>query len=101
MTKNLKKCYHFMNLRYDAGVQEVEVRKQMMLEKLQNAQNKKADANIKKINLCTEAILTNLALNGTPTDKVLFDTSIENLGSMFSTVFIIFAFAVITFCLMI
>ncbi len=104
MTKNLKKCYHFMNLRYDASPDEVRVRQKIMLKVLRAKALKTKnfeDPKIKKVNLCAEAILANIELNGVPTQKILFDTSLENLSTLFSALTIIFVFAIVTFCLLI
>ena len=104
MTKNLKKCYHFMNLRYDASPDEVRVRQKIMLKILRAKALKTKNFNnpkIKKVNLCAEAILANIEINGVPTQKIVFDTTLENLGSLFTTLLIVFVFAIVTFCLMI
>ena len=104
MTKNLKKCYHFMNLRYDASPDEVRVRQKIMLKVLRAKalKNKNFDnEKIKKVNLCAEAILANIELNGVPTQNIMFDTTLENLGTLFTTFFIVLVFAIVTFCLLI
>ena len=97
MTKNLKKCYHFMNLRYDASPDEVRVRQKIMLKILRAKALKTKNFNnpkIKKVNLCAEAILANIEINGVPTQKIVFDTTLENLGSLFTTLLIVFVFAI-------
>ena len=104
MTKNLKKCYHFMNLRYDASPDEVRVRQKIMLKVLRAKALKNKnfdDPKIKKVNLCAEAILANIELNGVPTQKILFDSSLDHLSTLLSALIIVSAFALVTFCLLI
>lgn len=104
MTKNLKKCYHFMNLRYDASPEEVRVRQKIMLKVLRAKALKTKNFNnpkIKKVNLCAEAILANIELNGVPTQKIVFDTTLDNLGTLFIAVIIMLIFVGITFYFMI
>ena len=104
MTKNLKKCYHFMNLRYDASPEQVRVRQKVMKKILRAKALRTKNFNnpkIKKVNLCAEAILANIELNGVQTQNILFDTTLENLGSLFTTLLIVFVLTIVTFCLMI
>ena len=93
-----------MNLRYDATCEEVKVRQKIMIKVLRAKALKNKnfnEAKIKKVNLCAQAILSNLEINGTPTQNIVFDTTLENLGSLFTSLIIVIVFVIVTFYLMI
>lgn len=101
MTKSLKKCYRFLSLRFDATEKEVKVRQQIMVNNLQaKTKHKKQILKIEKINNCANAILQNIKQNGVPKFSIVFNTSLESLGTMFLWVIILFVFAALAFKLM-
>lgn len=92
MTKYLKKCYQTLNLRQDANENEVKVRQKIMIKILRAKTLRTGKSNEKKINqinTCANAILENIKTNGVGENKIIFDTSLNSISTMFYVLVII------------
>ncbi len=92
MTKNLKKCYQTLNLKLDATENEVKVCQKIKIKVLRAKALKTGKSNqkrIDKINFCANTILENIKQNGVGKNKILFDTSLESISTMFLVLIII------------
>ncbi len=83
MTKELKKAYSFLDLKYEATIEEIQTRRKILI-KILRAKNIKKHKNhiekIKKINACTELILDNIKKSGIPSEnRLIIDSSRENV----------------------
>ena len=72
MDKELKKCYHYMDLPYNSTLEEVQLRRNILI-KIYNSKTsvngKNYSKKIDKIELCTTKIIENINKFGVPTDK--------------------------------
>lgn len=83
MEKNLKKCYHCLDLPYNATADEVETRKNALVKILNSKaeeKNKSYTKEIEKIENSAGLILTNIKNNGI-SEKVnhCFESSTESI----------------------
>lgn len=104
MTKEIKKCYNFMNLKYSATEDEIKVQQKVMIKLLRAKELKTGKSYEKKIDkICknTNAILNYINVNGVPQIKdYTFDTSLDNIMALVSFVIIFVVFTIITFWIM-
>ena len=78
MKKELKKCYHYLDLNYDATIEEIQTREKALLRIL-NVKSKEKNVSFEKkkelVKSYAETLITNIKNNGTPKVSHYFDSN--------------------------
>ncbi|MBE5741473.1 MAG: hypothetical protein E7351_02990 [Clostridiales bacterium] len=93
MTKELKKCYQYLDLPYDADEEQILTREKVLIKILHAKALEKGvsyDKKVDKIVKCTNIIMENIKNNGIPKEnRHYFENSFETIISL------IFAFILV------
>ncbi len=101
MDKELKQCYHYLDLNYDSTVEEIKSKQKIMI-KIYRAKSIKTGKSYKdeiaKVNLSTNKILSNIKQNGIPKGSVFnFSSNINDIASLIFVLLIIIIICTISF----
>lgn len=101
MTKEIKKCYYYLDLPFNATVEQVKVREKVMI-KILRAKGMKLGKSYKdeinKVVLSAEGIFDYIKKNGIPKEKEpTFDTSISSLTTQIVAMLVMLIFCVLSF----
>lgn len=101
MPKDIKRCYHFLDLPYDATVEDVRSRQKVKIKMLRAQAIRKGISNKKKINevaIIGEELIDFIEREGVqPPEKVLFDTKPNEIFTQLAILFIVATVCVISF----
>ena len=101
MDKELKKHYHFMDLKYDATVEEIKSRQKVMI-KVYRAKGIKTGKSYKneiaRVNFATSKILSNIKQNGIPKGNLFnFSSSINDMATLIFVLIIMMIICIVSF----
>ncbi len=100
MPKDIKRCYHFLDLPYDATIEDVRSRQKMKIKVLRAQAISKGISNKKKINevaIIGEELINFIEREGVqPKEKVLFDTRPSDLFTQLAILLIVATVTVIS-----
>ena len=96
MTKELKKCYYYLDLPFNVDIDKVKAQEKVFIKILRAKALKKGVSQKKKIDKvvdCANKIISNIEKNGIPTDK---ETNLHATGAELATqVFILLAVSIV------
>lgn len=101
MEKELKKCYHYMDLRYDSTIEEIKSRQKIMI-KIFRAKSVKSGKSYKneiaKVNNSTNKILANIKQNGIPKASIFnFSSTVNEVATLIFVLIIMIIICTVTF----
>lgn len=82
MNKELKKCYHYMDLPYNSTVEEIKAKQDALLKinaSKAKITGKSCEKELNKINNSAKSILDNIKKNGIPNIKEGFNSSWQSI----------------------
>ena len=97
MNRKLKKCYHYLDLSYDATIEEIQTREKALIRIL-NVKSKEKNITFEKekqmIKKYSEKLIDNIKNNGIPKNVHCFDTNPlwVGLAFMFAIMICFFSF---------
>lgn len=78
MKKDLKKCYHYLDLHYNATIEQIQTREKALIRIL-NVKEKEKNVSLEKekklVNEFSEKLINNIKNNGTPKEPHYFESN--------------------------
>ncbi len=101
MDKEIKRCYHYMDLKYDSTIDEIKSRQKIMIKifRAKSINSGKSYKNqIAKVNSSTSKILDYIKVNGIPKASLFnFSSTINEVATLTFVLIIMVIICTVTF----